>query len=136
MGKNTFADFLKYTPSQREVSLAIAKDESELKEFIEILESQEYRQAIDTSELFKNIESPSKVFFIVRDKLPKDIYDFIVQYSTGQIEIFDRESMQSKNVIPAYEGISIVFLITKQALRHVQEAGFQILDSVGITYQS
>lgn len=136
MGQNNFADFLNYTPSQKEVSLVIAQDESELKDFVEILESQGYRQAIDTSELFKNIESPSKAFFIIRDKLHKDIYDFIVQYPTGQIEIFDKQSMKSRNVVPAYEGISMVFLITKQALKHVQESGFQILESVGITYQS
>jgi len=136
MKLNNFDDFLKCTLSQKEVSLVIAKDGSELKKFIEILEIGGFRQTIDSVELFKYVETPSKVFFIIGDKLDKDIYDFITQYPTGQIEIFDNQILKSKVVTPVYDGVSVIFLITKPSLKHVQEAGFQILNQVGLAYQS
>lgn len=136
MDKNNFNDFLICTLSQKEVSLVIAKDGPELKKFIEMLEIGGFRQTIDSVELFKYIETPSKVFFIIHDKLPKDIYDFITQYPTGQIEIFDKQILKSKIATPVYDGVSVIFLITKPSLKHVQEAGFQILNQVGVTYQS
>ena len=86
---NTFEDFLKYASSQKEVSLALAKDETELAEFIKALETHQFRQAVDYSDLFKHITQPGKVFVVVKDSLPKDMYDFIVQYPTGQVEIYD-----------------------------------------------
>lgn len=136
MGQNSFNEFLKYTLSQKEVSLAIAQDEAELNKFVEILQSHGFRQTIDTTELFKYVTIPSKVFFIARGNLPKDIYDFIVQYPTGQIEIFDKRNLKSKIVTPVYNGVSVVLLITKSSLKQIQEAEFQILNHVGVTYQS
>lgn len=131
-----FNDFLKYTSSQKEVSLVVAKDEKELEEFVEILSLADYRQAVDTQELFKRIIHPSKVYFIIRNKLHKDIYDFILQYPTGQVEIFDKERMKSQTVSPIYNGVSIVLLITKQTLSSIQQTGQQLLENTGLTYQN
>ena len=131
-----FNDFLKYTNSQKEVSLIIAKDEKELEEFVEILSLADYRQAVDTQELFKRIINPSKVYFIIRNTLHKDIYDFILQYPTGQVEIFDKERMKSETVSPVYNGVSIILLITKQALSSIQQTGQPLLENTGLTYQN
>lgn len=136
MGQNSFNEFLKYTLSQKEVSLAMAQDDAELNRFVEILQSNRFRQAIDTTELFKYITTLSKVFFIVRGSLEKDVYDFIVQYPTGQIEIFDKQSLKSRIATPVYDGVSVIFLITKPVLRQIQKTGLQMLNYVGVTYQS
>jgi hypothetical protein len=133
---NTFNDFLKYTSSQKEVSLAIAKDDAELSELVQTLEGQEFRQAVDTSDLFKQITQPGKVFFVVKEALPKDMYDFVVQYPTGQIEIYDKFNLKSQTVTPSYKDVAVIFVITKGALTKTQESGFRILEQVGITYQS
>ena len=61
---NTFDDFLKFVNSQKEVSLAIAKDETELTQLASKLEEYKFRQAVDTSDLFKQITQPSKSFFV------------------------------------------------------------------------
>lgn len=55
---NTFDDFLKFVNSQKEVSLAIAKDETELAQLASKLEEHKFRQAVDISELFKQITQP------------------------------------------------------------------------------
>lgn len=133
---NTFDDFLKFVNSQKEVSLAIAKDETELAQLASKLEEHKFRQAVDTSDLFKQITQPSKSFFVAKESLPKDMYDFAVQYPTGQVEIYDKFNLKSQTVIPIYKDVAVVFLITKDALKKVQETGFMLLEQVGITYQN
>jgi hypothetical protein len=135
--QKSFTDFLKHTLSRKEISLAIAKDDVEFQELIKNLEENGFRQAIDASDLFKHITNPSsKIFFAAKESLPKDMYDFIIQYPTGQIEIYDQFNLKSKLVIPVYDRVSVVFLITKEALKKSQELGLQILGQVGIAYQS
>lgn len=133
---NTFDDFLKFTPSQKDVSLAIAKDDSELTELMTKLEEKGFRQAVDTSDLFKQITQPSKSFFVAKESLSKDMYDFVVQYPTGQVEIYDKFNLKSQTVTPSYKDVTIIFLITKEVLKKAREAGFMLLEKVGITYQS
>jgi hypothetical protein len=135
--KDTFDDFLKLTPSQKEISLAIAKENDELSTFLKVLEDQGFRQVVDTPDLFKYVFHPSaKVFFVVKEIIPKDIYDFILQYPTGQVEVYDDFNLKSKLATPSYDNSSIVLLITKEDLKKNNESGFQILDQVGLTYQS
>ncbi len=133
---NTFGDFLKFANSQKEVSLAIAKDEAGLALLASKLEEHKFRQAVDTSDLFKQITQSSKSFFVAKDSLPKDMYDFALQYPTGQIEIYDKFNLKSQTVIPCYKDVSVIFLTTKDTLKKAQEAGFILLEQVGITYQS
>lgn len=135
MGHNSLDDFLKHTLSQKEVSLVIARDETELERFREILEKHEFRQAVDTTELFKYIMSPSKVYFTPRHNMSKNVYDFVVQYSTGQVEIFNADRMKSEVKMPIYKDVSVVLLLTAETLKNTQKE-FPVLETVGITYQS
>ena len=64
------------------------------------------------------------------------MYDFALQYPTGQIEIYDKFNLKSQTVTPSYKDVAVVFLITKDTLKKAQEAGFMLLEQVGITYQS
>ena len=134
--KNTLDDFLKYVISQKEVSLILAKDDEELKKLTEKLEKAGFRQAVDTSDLFKQITKASKTFVAVKDSLSKDLYDFAVQYPTGQVEIYDKFNLKSQTVIPTYKDVSGVYALTKATLKKTQESGFRILELMGITYQS
>lgn len=133
---NTIDDFLKFALSQKDVSLAIAKDDSELTELMTKLEENGFRQAVDTSDLFKQMTQSSKSFFVAKESLSKDMYDFVVQYPTGQVEIYDKFNLKSQTAIPSYKDVTIIFLITKEVLKKTQEAGFMLLENVGITYQS
>ncbi len=133
---NTIKDFLKFANSQKEVSLMIAKDENELEDFIKKLSEGEFRQAVDTSDLFKQVEKASKSFVVIKDVLPKDLYDFALQYPTGQVEIYDKFNLKSQMVIPVYKDVTIVYVLTKAAIEKTQESGFRILEIAGITYQA
>ncbi len=133
---NTIKDFLKYANSQKEVSLMIAKDDGELESFTNKLREFEFKQAVDTADLFKQITKASKSFVVVKDILSKDLYDFAVQYPTGQVEIFDKFNLKSQIVTPSYKDVIVVFLMTKDTLKKAQEVGFMLLEQVGITYQN
>lgn len=133
---NTFEDFLKYANHQKEVSLMIAKDDSELEHFVKKLNEADFRQAVDTSDLFKQITKASKTFVAVKDSLSKDLYDFAVQYPTGQIEIYDKFNLKSQTAVPAYKDVCVIYVLTKTAIKKTQESNFRILEIAGITYQS
>jgi len=133
---NTIKDFLKYANSQKEVSLMIAKDDDELESFTKKLSEAEFRQAVDTSDLFKQITKVSKSFVVIKDILPKDLYDFAVQYPTGQVDIYDKFHLKSQTVTPVYKDVTVVYVLTKTALKKTQESGFGFLELAGITYQA
>lgn len=133
---NSFVDFLKHTASQKEVSLVIAKDKTELRELKSTLDQQKFIQLVDHPDFFKYITTPSKIYFMAQSQLPKRVYDFIIQYPTGQIEIFDKEKMRSISMSPIYKDVAVLVLITKEALENTQKSGFQVLENVGLTYQS
>lgn len=133
---NPFNNFIKFISSQKEISLVVAKDEVELSGFVKILEDEGFNQTLDTLDLFKFINTPSKVFFVIKETLSKDMYDFMVQYPTGQVEIYDKFNLKSQTVIPTYKDVSIIFIITKETLKKTQESGFHVLEQVGMTYQN
>lgn len=134
--QSNFQEFIKYTNSRKEVSLAIAKNEDELKEFKETLEKHRFRQATEVPQLMLHMDSATKLYFVVEDNLQKDLYDFILQYPTGQVEIFDTFKMKANISVPSYKNVSIVLLMTKETLLKLQQNDFQILENVGITYQN
>ena len=114
----------------------IAKDESELEDFTKKLSDAKFKQVADASDLLKQIEEASKSFVVAKDSLSKDLYDFAVQYSTGQVEIYDKLSLKSQVATPVYEDVAVVYLLTKATLKKTQESGFRILEVVGVTYQA
>lgn len=136
MNKNNgFSDFLDRTLSQKEISLIIVEDDGELNNFQDVLSKKGFRQAIGIYQLLTNITFPNKVFFRLNENLAKDVYDFVVQYPTGQIEIFDKDRMNGKITKPSYENVSVIFITTRKNLGKIQKEGYSLLSNVGMTYQ-
>ena len=136
---NHFNQFLSRSHQAKEVSLAIAQDEKELKQFQEILDKKNFKQANNIFELLDNIKSnPINYFIAAKEhvKSKKEIYDFIIQYPTGQIEIFNPATMQSQIANPDYQKLTTIILITKEDLAEFRKENFDILSNVGLTYQS
>jgi len=134
MTYNSLNNFLKYTLSQKEVSLVIAKNAEELTRFQEVLENNYFKRATEIFQLIANIDEPQKIYFVITD-ISKDLYDFLLQYPSGQVEIFDSKKMRSTIISPIYDGVSVVFLVTKETLSQIQKGEFPVLEAVGLTYQ-
>ncbi len=133
---NNFTDFLKYTKSQKEVSLAVFNDDIELKNIKTILKDNDYQQIDNLPELIDCVTRPSKIFFLVENEFSKDLYDFVVQYSSGQIEIYDKSNLQSQIVTPVYNDVAIILVVKKEILQKAQTSGLNILENIGLTYQN
>jgi len=134
--KQPFSKFIEHTVSQKEVSLVIVKTKEELKRLQRSLQRSKFKKAKTSLELVEKLKSPVKIYFVVESNLDKQFYDLILQYPTGQIELFDKEKMQSIVVVPNYKNSSIILLMTKGVLRRTQKKGFNVLAIVGLTYQS
>jgi len=118
-----FIDFLKVAFGQKEVVLIMAKNIDELSDFSRIMNDEGFKRSDNILDI---LNSP-KMYLSVDENMNKDVYDFVVQYPTGQVEIFDNTAMKSS---------TLVFLVLKEDLGKIQEKGWNILSLCGPTYQS
>jgi len=127
-----FLDFLKVAFGQKEVGLIVAKDRDQLSDFSGAMEGEGFKLQTNISDLFN---SP-KTYLSIAENMSKDFYDFLVQYPTGQVEIFDKTEMKSKTFSPDYANGGVIFLVLKEDLNKLQSKGWDILAHSGPAYQS
>ncbi len=125
-------EFLSWMTGSREVGLAVAKDQTEFENFAEALN----RNGFKKSENVLGLLEVKKTYFIADQNTAKDIYDFVVQYPTGQIEIFDKKIMQSRTFSPSYKDLAVVLLVDQDNLNKLQAKGFNFLSASGPAYRS
>lgn len=109
----------------------IAQNDAEISSFAKAMDRFDFKRSENIADLFK---SP-KTYLVADGNLDKDVYDFIVQYPTGQVEIFDKKLMQSLTLSPDYKNSAIVLLVDKDNLNKIQEKGFDLLSSTGPAFQ-
>jgi len=124
--------FIKYSISQKEVSLIITKDEKEIQRVAKILMELGYHEEINVSDMVKIVSQPSIFFITLKDDFSKDIYDFVVQYPTGQVEIYDKVKLKSQTVTPVYKNVSIIVVADEETIK---KSKFPVLEKVGLTYR-
>ncbi len=127
--------FLSLASGQREVALIIAQDEIHLRELERSLEEKGFGKAGSASELARRIAEPGKIFFTLTATVDKSAYDFVAQYPTGQVEIFDHSQMRSHVATPDYQGLSVAVLVTQQDLATLEGHGYGLRTHTGIAYQ-
>ncbi len=126
-----FIDFLKTAIGQKEVSLVIAKNLEELENYSSILSGEGFKKVENISNAFNTL----KIYFSVDTNMSKDAYDFMVQYPTGQVEIFDKETMTSKTLSPDYDNSCIIYLVLKDNINILQKNDLDVLSNAGLVYQ-
>lgn len=124
--------FIEYSVSQKEVSLIITKDKEEIQRVAKILIELDYHEEINVSDMVKIVSQTSKIFITLENVFSKDIYDFVVQYPTGQVEIYDKVNLKSQTVTPAYKDVSIIVVADEETIK---KSKFPILEKVGLTYR-
>ena len=127
-----FIDFLKVAFGQKEVGLIVAKNRDELSDFSSIMDNGGFKRSDNVLDL---LNSP-KTYLSVDENINKDVYDFVVQYPTGQVEIFDNTAMKSNTFSPDHANSCVVILVLKEDLSKIQEKGWDILSLCGVAYQS
>ena len=130
--KASIEEFLSVMIGSREVGLVIAKNEAEISSLTKAMDRSDFKRSENISDLLK---SP-KTYLVADENIDKDVYDFIVQYPTGQVEIFNKKLMQSQTLSPDYKNSAIVLLVEKNNLNKIQEKGFDILGVAGPAFQA
>lgn len=128
---SNFKKFLDLIGGQKEPGLIIVEGREELSDVIASLMSLGFEQALNVKEAFEL----DKIYIIANQNTDKDLRDFINQYPTGQVEIFDKGLMTSNVLIPEYDNRSVVILTKKEELKNLQKSGFNLLDFSGPVYQ-
>ena len=128
---NGLVDFIHTVYGSHEVGLVIAKNDKTLANLVRSMDGMGFKRSEAGGDFFKF----PKTYRIVGDSLEKDVYDFIVQYPTGQVEIFDSELMRSRMSSPDYKNSAVILGVTKENLKKLQVQGFDLLSSAGPAYQ-
>lgn len=128
--------FLQVASGSGEVALVIAENEAELQEFQQAFKKTGFIKVDRTSELLNRMDQPGKLLFTLNGIINKNVYDFLMQYSTGQVEIFDSSKMQSRITTPDYKNLSVVVLVTKLNLVVLETQGYGIRMNAGVAYQT
>jgi len=130
--KASIEEFLSVMIGSREVGLVIAKNEAEISSLTKAMDRSDFKRSENISDLLKSPQT----YLVADENIDKDVYDFIVQYPTGQVEIFDKKLMQSQTLSPDYKNSAIVLLVEKNNLNKIQEKGFDILGVAGPAFQA
>jgi len=131
--KNTpISEFLAIMTGSREVGLAIARDDKELEDFSRFMDGEGFSQAEGVFDLLK---SP-KTYLRIGEDMDKNVYDFVVQYSTGSVQIFNVNELKNILFSPDYKNSAIVLLVDQDNLHKIQAKGFDLLSASGPAYKS
>ena len=129
---------MNFLPGQKEVALVIAHSSRELLEFTELLNGSGYTSADSISELLDLIGNGQETYMLADGtdmSQAKAIYDFAIQYPTGQIQIWDKIKCQLVSVSPEYQSGNI-FLTTTHNLQTLEGWGFDLKRNCGLAYQT
>ena len=137
--KMTFSRFLGRTEAQKDISLIIAQNQEELNEFGLFLKNEGFQAVENISDLMSslgNTSKPVRLYVSPNKSNIKSFYDFLVQYPTGQVEIFDSQEMTSKVLQPDYDNSTIVFIVSQKDISEFQSNNFSLLQYIGMTFQN
>jgi hypothetical protein len=138
--KTSFAEFLTPALKVKEMSLVLAQNENEQETLQELLIKANFINVFDIFILMEKLKVGGKYFLIINsDTSSEDLkkyYDFVAQYATGTIELFDHQNFKTIVVAPNYENSSIILLINKNDIKSLALKGFNFINNCGLTYQS
>lgn len=126
-------EFLAVTAGSKDIGLIIAQNAEELTHFKKQLADADFTMAKNWADLMK---TPQKVFVIADENIEKNIYDFIIQYQTGQVSIFDAITSTWQSISPDYENSAFVILMQKGVRSALFAKGINFMPAVGPAFQS
>jgi len=126
----TLDEFLIYAHGAREVSLIIANSADSFDALRHTLGEKGF--CMLTSPFEYDQEKCARTAYILTEEDEKDLYDFVLQYPTGQIDI---SNLERGNIvtIPEYDSSTTLLLVTSAKIAASEERGFNFRELVGLT---
>ena len=112
----------------REIGLIVLDEIEKRSSVIDDLTEFGYTWAESAMDVLKE----SMSFVVVTPQNVKEMYDVLVQYGTGQVEIFRSEDMESEVYTPEYREDAHYYVISAEDLAEMQRR-YNILGLVGPT---
>lgn len=134
INKEEFEKFLGFTAGAKDVSLVVG-DEKQLEEMVKELAKAGFDDVVDVWGLMKLEEKDGKGYLVLNDGIEKEVYDFVAQYPTGQVQIWDSEKNDVVILDPVYEKVSVLLLTTEENLKKIETEGYLLMDKVGLVYR-
>lgn len=131
-----FKQFLEDATAQKELPLALAKDNEEFVHFHDLMTEQGFVGSDKIFDVIKQLESKKKIYFVINQHNIKIAYDFILQYPTGQVNLLNKEDMSNISYSPKYNSHSLVLLTTDEFISHLQKNSLNFLENIGMVYRS
>jgi hypothetical protein len=123
--------FCKLTDGETALPLIIADSEDQLKFIIEYLQTHNYALVTDFGTWLENL-TKTGMYSCVLAAPHKSLYDMIVQYPMGQIQLIRPHDLAPILIAPHYEA-SRILVITNHHLNQWQQDGYDLLAAVGMT---
>lgn len=135
MKKNNFLQFIQDSLSQKEICLAIVKNKQRVEEYKQKLKSQGFKEINKPLDVLEEIDKQAKIFIEPKIDNQKDLYDLILQYPTGQVELMDKKSFTKKTVSPKYDGSAIIILTTDKLFDNFKKNNLNLMPYLGLTFR-
>lgn len=137
MENTKFDKFLTDSTSQKEISLVLVENSEDFADLKDSLVKNGYNFSSDIISKLNNLNNDDKICFVINNETDaKLLYDFALQYPTGQINLFDDKVMETINISPSYDNKSLLLLLTDNQLENLKNINFDFLSVSGMTYRN
>ena len=126
--------FLSFFPKSHDVGLIIFDTQEDFKIIEKEIVDSEFLFSKNFDNLVDNIKIGKKTYIFLKDELDNKLYEFIAQYSTGQINIYDGFSNIPIN--PNYEKGGFLVLISSEDLKKIEGNPQSLLSICGLTWRN
>lgn len=128
-------EFVAYSHALREPSLIVVDHDLKLVPVGKTLGLYKFRHADTVPQIAQYSENGGKLYFEITKENCKDAYDFIRQYPLGAVDVFDTQKGTQQTYCPLYAKNTLVFIATKDTVKHAENQGLPMLAVAGLTYQ-
>lgn len=130
------SQFLEHIVSSREVSLAVTADTESLAEMVEVVSAGGFTRCEDAFAMIRAIQVPRYlVFTVLTADAPKPLYDFVVQYPTGMVQLGHPDSLTQVVAHASWENNAVLVVATRKTMEATQTKGYRFLEGVGMCWQ-
>lgn len=136
MNGNDLKQFIKESKGQKELSLVLAKDDQEFQDFQEALAVEGFLGSDDVLLSLTEPHAPKKLYLVINQESAKDLYDFAIQYPTGQVNLQEAKTMKNYNFNFNYKDYAFILLTTTEFHDYLSKNNLDFLDCVGMVYRS
>lgn len=136
MDRLKLRQFIKDTKGQKELSLILAKSDEDFTRYQSILTEDGYVGSDDIYATLFHLEKHKNIYLVINNKSAKALYDFAMQYPTGQVNVLNPGNMENKSFNPDYKNHSLILLTTSTYLEHITKHNLDFLNIVGMVYRS